>query len=294
MADRIPHTRPGQWPEDIRPTRFASGVQNKPDGCRIGLLGLADDTGVRLNLGWPGAAEGPDGFRAALGRIGAREAGSGPWPAVYDAGDIDPGATLDETHARVTEATSAMLDAGLFPVAIGGGHDLTFPFVRAVAARVQSPMSGVYVDAHLDVRAEPGSGMAFRRLVEDCSVRALHVHGLDPTVNSAEHLAWFESHGGVVEASGPPSWRWPEGELFFSFDLDVIDQAFAPGVSSMNPCGMAPAEALAWARAAGAQKRVRSFDIMELNPAHDSSGRTARLAARIFLEFLRGFAERPS
>ena len=242
-----------------------------------------------------GAAQGPDAFRAALAKLGSAEAASGAWPTVYDAGDVIAGADLDATHARVTEATGALLDAGLFPVGIGGGHDLTFALVRALAERAPAPLAGVYVDAHLDVRAEAGSGMPFRRLVEGRHVQELRVHGLDPVVNSVEHLAWFEAHGGrVEERCAPAEWRWPEGDLFFSFDLDVIDQAFAPGVSAMNPCGMAPAEALAWARAAGAQDRVRCFDIMELCPAHDEDGRTARLAARIFLEFLRGFAERAS
>ena len=38
---------------------------------------------------------------------------------------------------------------------------------------------------------------------------------------------------------------------------------------------------------------IRCFDIMELNPAFDPDGRTARLAAHLFLSFLRDFAKRP-
>ena len=82
---------------------------------------------------------------------------------------MKPGRTLEATHRRVTAATTALLDAGLFPIAIGGGHDLTFPFVRAIAAE-HSGLAGVYFDAHLDVRETRGSGMPFRRLVEDCGV----------------------------------------------------------------------------------------------------------------------------
>jgi formiminoglutamase len=305
----VPHTRPGRWLESVSPARFASAIrEGDPGDAAVAILGLPDDTGVQLNGGRAGAAEGPEAFRMALGRIGNLHAAIGPrgWPAVFDAGDVEPGETLDETHARVTEATTALLDAGLFPVGIGGGHDLTFPFVRAVAQRVAArgggQMAGVYVDAHLDVREEPGSGMPFRKLIEECGVRELRVYGLDPVVNSAEHLAWFEAHGGRVERSGPGAagwrggeWVWPEGEggVFFSFDLDAIDQAFAPGVSATNAYGLLPREAMAWARAAGAQPRVRCFDIMELSPPYDLSGRTARLAARLFLEFLIGFGERP-
>ena len=47
-----------------------------------------------------------------------------------------------------------------------------------------------------------------------------------------------------------------------------------------------------WIRACGADPRVRCFDLMELNPAQDPDGRTARVAAHLFLSFLQGFALR--
>jgi formiminoglutamase len=126
-------------------------------------------------------------FRAALARYGVARPAGWSWPAVYDVGDLVPGQTLEETHDRVTRVTDGLLARGLLPVAVGGGHDLTFPFVRALARRIPSPLLGVYLDAHLDVREEPGSGMPFRALVEECGVAELHVAGLDPLVNSREH-----------------------------------------------------------------------------------------------------------
>lgn len=263
------------------------------DGCQIALLGLPDDTGVRMNGGRPGAAEGPRAVREALVRYGVAQPASWRWPGVFDAGDVVPGSTLEETHDRVTAAVAAVLDEGLFPIGIGGGHDLTYPFVRAVAAACRGPMTGVYFDAHLDVRAEEGSGMPFRRLVERCGVSELYVHGMDPFANAAEHVQWFKSRGGHVDAFEPED-PWPDGRLFVSLDLDVIDQSYAPGVSATNPCGWTPALAERWVRAAGRCPHVRCFDMMELSPQHDAGGRTARLAARLLLTFLRGFSERQS
>jgi formimidoylglutamase len=287
----VPHTTP---PRQLSTNagRFASGIRNgSAEGCSIALLGIPDDTGVRLNHGRPGAAEGPEALRSALAAYGARDPVGPAWPTVYDAGDIVPGVTLAETHARVTTAAAALVDAGLFPIAIGGGHDLTFPFVRAVASRFPALRGGVYFDAHLDVRAEDGSGMPFRRLVEHCGITQLHVHGLDVLSNTREHTTWFAAHGGRIDPFTHED-AWPEGELFVSLDLDVIDQAYAPGVSAMNPAGWSPATAEAWVCAAGKCDRVRCFDIMELSPPHDDHGRTARLTARLLLAFLRGFSER--
>ncbi|HYC71386.1 MAG TPA: formimidoylglutamase [Opitutaceae bacterium] len=289
---RIPHTTTAFWPGEISTGRFAAAVNRvSPLGCRVALLGLPDDTGVRLNGGRPGAAGGPAAFRAALARYGAAEPARGSLPRVYDAGDVEPGRTLEETHARVTAATSALLEAGLFPVAIGGGHDLTFPFVRAVANRFPRP-TGLYFDAHLDVRETVGSGMPFRRLVEDCGVPALHLHGFRPLVNTREHFTWFKAHGGRIHPDGPRVALPKARHLFVSFDLDVLDAAHAPGVSAVNPVGWSPREAEGWVRACGASRSVRCFDLMELNPSHDVDGRTARAAAHLFLAFLEGFAAR--
>lgn len=290
----IPHTTPRPWSTDIPSSRFAASLRRgSPEGCALALLGIPDDTGVRLNQGRPGAAQGPSAFRAALARYGAAESAAAAWPRVFDAGDIVPGATLDETHRRVTAATAALLDAQLLPIAIGGGHDLTLPFVRAVAKRFGG-LTGVYFDAHLDVRDTAGSGMAFRRLVDEAHARSLHLHGFRPFVNSREHHAWFIAHGGhappdTAEVRLPPA----PAHLFVSFDLDVLDMAHAPGVSAPNPSGWTPREAETWLLACGADPRVRCFDLMELCPAHDEGGRTARLAAHLFLTFLAGVAARP-
>lgn len=307
MATLIPHTtgptRPGPPPSG----RFASRVRSDdPTGCRIGLVGLPDDLGVRLNGGRPGAKGGPAAFRAALARYGVADPQGWEWPGVFDAGDIVPApgdgeAALDGTHRQVTEAVRAILELGLVPVGIGGGHDLTFPFVRAIAEdarrRGMGSLSGVYLDAHLDVRATVGSGMPFRRLVEDCGVHRLDIYGLNEFANSREHAAWFQEHGGTIhvgEMSCPGPEVFPGGDLFFSTDLDVAAAAVAPGVSAANPVGWSAATMETWARAAGRCAGVRCFDIMELNPAFDVDGRTARLAAHLFLSFLRGFAERGS
>jgi formiminoglutamase len=288
----LPNTSAPPWPGDTPAGRFASTIRtDSSEGCTVALIGLPDDTGVRLNNGRTGAAGGPKAFRAALSRYGVADSAAGYLPLVFDAGDVMPTGSLEKTHERVTEVTTALLDRGLFPIAIGGGHDLTYPFVRAVAAKYPK-LAGVYFDAHLDVRETVGSGMPFRRLVEDCGVSALHLHGFRPLVNSLEHLDWFRTHGGRTHPENAKVALPKAKNLFVSFDLDVLDAAHAPGVSALNPAGWNVREAEAWVRACGADKRVRCFDLMELNPAHDPEGRTARVAAHLFLTFLQGFAQR--
>lgn len=323
-----PFTAPPTWPE-VRPGRFAGTIArggNSPNaeqeayaaGCRIALIGLADDTGVSMNFGRVGAKQGPAAFRAALAKYGVASPAALPgWhsttiattparplPVVYDAGDVAPGADLDETHRRVTAAVKHLADIGFLLIGIGGGHDLTFPFVRGViesargkpALNGRAAFHGVYLDAHLDVRAEPGSGMPFRKLVEECGVARLTCVGVDPFANAPEHVEWFASHGGhIVFTDDTPAYdaMAPAGtNVFVSIDLDCLDAAHAPGVSAINPCGFSPTTVAHYAREAGRSAAVRCFDIMELNPTMDQDNRTARVAARLFLEFVTGFAER--
>lgn len=304
----IPFAQLPIYPSGISPTRFASTIRaDSAQGCQIGLLGLADDLGVKLNNGRPGAKDGPRAFREALAKYGVADPHGFDWPKVFDAGDIIPAegeteASLHETHRRVTAATKAILDLGLFPIGIGGGHDLTFPFVRGVIEwhrerRNEAIEHGIYFDAHLDVRETVGSGMPFRRLVQECGVRGLIIAGMNDFANSGEHVAWFEAHRGRRWENQMSAWDHGEFELedsphFVSVDLDVLDASVAPGVSALNPAGWFPSELSNCAMRAGKNELIRCFDIMELNPRFDIDSRTARVAAHLFLTFLHGFAER--
>jgi formimidoylglutamase len=325
----IPHVAPPVWPTGIRQGRFAATiVQNRPEltegegegasaelkKCRVALLGIPDDTGVELNLGRPGAKGGPAAFRAALARYGVAipaDAGEGmAYPRIFDVGDITLGSDIHETHDRITEATLAILERGLFPIAIGGGHDCTFAFVRGVA-RAFGPMSGLYVDAHLDVRPEIGSGMPFRALLEGGLATRLTCIGMNPLVNTREHAEYLRAHGGRIlkrtecfTAHGTIGWEGDclrailagvpaaQARAFVSLDMDAFDASIAPGVSALNPSGYLAREVEPVIRLAARSTAVKCFDIMELNPQFDVDGRTARLAAHMFLTFLRGFAER--
>jgi formiminoglutamase len=153
-------------------------------------------------------------------------------------------------------------------------------------------MAGAYFDAHLDVREAAGSGMAMRRLLDEFHIKPLVNMGFNPLVNTRAHHDWFLAHGGFFRPT--PSGPWPEfgKPQFVSLDMDAIDGSHAPGVSAHNPAGLSVAEVARALAAAGRSPWVVCFDIMELNPAFDVDGRTARAAAHCLLSFLHGLSER--
>lgn len=310
----VPHTRPAEWPR-IAPGRFAERIRyDSPTACELALLGLPDDTGVRLNGGRPGAAAGPSAFRAALATYGTAwdaAAHSSIETRVFDAGDIEvvPGddeSALFETHARVEAAVRALHALGLIPICIGGGHDLSLPSITALSKHVGQPVGGINVDAHLDVRERVGSGMPFRRLIEAGALdpRCFVEFGLGRFANDAGDLAWLKARGATLVSVDQALAGYAEFEVlskallapgssaFLSVDLDVIDSAAAPGVSALNPSGLGVALVAKLAEACGERAGVRHFDIMELSPPWDTSGRSARVAAHLLLCFVAGFARR--
>ncbi len=318
MPRPIPHTTQPTWAPK-RPGRFSSTIRtDSPDGCALALLGLPDDRGVILNHGRPGAKEGPGAIRNALAAFGTSYDGLHEREldvAIYDAGDVtpstlsDPVEALHETHERVTEAARAIHDLGMIPICLGGGHDLTFPTVRALAQHAGVPVGGLNLDAHLDVRAEPGSGMPFRSLIEGghLNPKCYTTLGAGRFSNSREHSEWLASKGGriidaetVLKSDAPikeafsrmATGEAPDAPAFVTIDLDAIDASQAPGVSAMNPMGVSVQHAVQVARLAGSRTNVRHFDIMELSPMHDDRGRTARIAALLVLTFVAGFRGR--
>ncbi len=315
----FPWTRPAYWPP-CSSDRFAAAIEREsPDGCRIALLGVPDDTGVVLNHGRAGANLGPGALRAALARGGSAYDGFAQAPIltrVYDAGDLEVAGghdahALRETHRRLRETTRALHERGLTPVVVGGGHDLSYPAIMGLFAAdgERRRCSGLSLDAHLDVRETEGSGMPFRRLIEEGALdpRRFAVVGTGPFANSEAHVEWAAGLGATLVAceaavdqlelldhAFASAFQGTRDIGFVTICLDALDRAHAPGVSAPNPLGLSARHAARLARLAGRDPRVRHFDLMELSPPNDIQDATARLAALLFLCFVSEYDRRQS
>jgi agmatinase len=74
---------------------------------------------------------------------------------------------------------------------------------------------------------------------------------------------------------------------FLSFDVDVLDPAFAPGTGTPEAAGLLPHEALALLRALAGGPDFVGFDLVEVSPPYDGPGQvTALNAANVAYEFL--------
>jgi len=74
------------------------------------------------------------------------------------------------------------------------------------------------------------------------------------------------------------------GPVYVSFDVDVLDPAFAPGISHREPGGMSVREAVSHLHAITGD--IVGADIVEYNPKQDVSQLTAIVCAKILKEIL--------
>jgi agmatinase len=76
------------------------------------------------------------------------------------------------------------------------------------------------------------------------------------------------------------------GPAYLSFDIDVVDPAFAPATGTPEVGGLTSREALAFIRSL-AGIRFGGFDVVEVSPPYDGPGQiTSLLGANVAYEFL--------
>src|SRR3712207_6559100 len=72
--------------------------------------------------------------------------------------------------------------------------------------------------------------------------------------------------------------RVGDGPAYLSFDIDVLDPAFAPGTGTPEVAGLLPHEAIGFLRAL-AGVRFAGYDVVEVSPQFDGPGQVTALAA---------------
>ncbi len=280
------------------------------------LIGFPCDEGVRRNGGRPGAARAPDAIREALYRLTTWDGVSGidlAGAGVLDLGNLRVGGDLEAAQRLLGEAVDGVLRAGAVPVVLGGGHETAYGhYLGYVFAEVDVGI--VNVDAHLDVRPYTSgghSGSPFRQAIEhpERPLRpgAYAVVGAQRQSVARAHAEYVARHRGRVHwlPSLPPAdWavRVVAEELdqataastpvLLTVDADAFRQAHVPGTSAPSAVGL---DGEAWpefALRAGRHAAVRSVELVEVNPAYDRDGQTARWAALGLRQFLVGLATR--
>lgn len=260
----------------------------KIGNSRIGIIGLPYDENSSFMRG---PAQAPEMIRQAF-----QSDSTNRWTEsgidlrrdtiLFDAGDLEIG-SIDDVNGAIEKAISLLLEHSLKPISLGGDHSITYPIIRAFSKQFQK-LNILQFDAHPDLYDEVqgnrySHGSPFARIMEEGLVDRLVQVGIRTMTGHQRKQA--DKFG--VEVVEMRHWRDDLGfkfdsPVYISFDLDVLDPAFAPGVSHHEPGGFSTRQVLQIIQTLKGQ--ITGADIVEFNPRRDPLGITAMGCAKILKE----------
>jgi len=295
--------------------RMGSWISHKePAGSPFHLIiGCPDDTGIKLNFGRPGAALAPQEIRRAFYRMAVPAFLSESPYSIFDGGDIKVESEIKKTHSNVTSALKKLANRAFSVVVLGGGHDFAAPAFKGFAqshSEIEPSASFglINVDPHLDVRelesGNPHSGSAFRQLLESSILAGTNLiqFGCRENRNAHSHFEFCRKQGvELCSFQEIKKSKSPVSEVFnlklsqlssrvshlgITLDMDSCSEIL--GTSAAPAIGFSVEELCEMAEMAGMYNSVRYFEIAEVSPPLDPSGKTALAAAEILMSFYRG------
>jgi guanidinopropionase len=277
----------------------------RPEEVDVALIGVPYDGGTTNR---PGARHGPREIRnqSSMVRRVHHVTGVSPFDLVRaaDCGDVPVNPLdLEDSLARITAFYANVRAAGAVPLTAGGDHLISLPILRGIAA--DAPLGMIHFDAHSDTydsffgTSRYNHGTPFRRAIEEglLDPRRVIQIGLRGGISDAANYD-FARQAGVrlvfieeFQARGAEDVMAEAREIvgtapaYVSFDIDVIDPAFAPGTGTPEIGGITTREAQALVRLLGGVD-IAGADLVEVSPPFDVGSITALTAATLMFELL--------
>jgi arginase len=224
--------------------------------------------------------------------------------------------------SAVVDGCVAAYDAGVaaiaderFPLFLGGDHSISAGTVGGVSAA--GPIGLLWIDAHADANTpetspsgnihgmplaallglgtpslvnlgRPGPKLSFDRVA---FIGLRDVDAGERKLIGENRIAAFtmtdvDEHGVGDIARRALAHLGDVDRLHVSFDMDVVDPLEAPGVGTPVPGGLTYREAHLVMEVLSRDGRVRSADMVEVNPILDEHNRTAEMAVELIASLL--------
>jgi arginase len=286
---------------------------------RIAVLDAPSNLGLRppTATSVPGCAKAPGALRDQdlLARLGARDAGC-LTPPRYDPGDWRPGDGVAHAEAigwysrRLADRIGAIVDAGEFPLVLGGDCSILLGsalYVARLRKRDELPYGLVYIDGHSDFRHPGNASYVGAAAGEDLALATgrgqpdlTDMEGLRPYVRD-EHVVLLgiraqDEYRLDLQAAGVsfravPQLRgdgagktaqWAREHLadcmgfWLHLDVDVLDPAVMPAVDAPDEGGIAYAELEMLVGNLVASPDCIGMELTVFDPDYDPDGAYAR------------------
>lgn len=287
---------------------------------KFAILGFPWDGGAIL--GPPGARYAPAAIRENFGWIKNRIAGDKIYNVekrklvdfsdfpIVDRGDIDiVGYDFQQTFLHAHQAVTEIIQENGFPFTLGGDHSFSYPLIKALHDSCDGEVAIIQFDAHLDlvdqnaIQGKFSQSSQIRRALELPRIKPEHVVQIGVrNYNYPWYQEYFEKNP-VKRITAREVYHRPLDaikqdilaacagveKIYLTFDVDVLDPAFAPGSGGHESGGLNPIQCFELLD--GLYPHLDAMDIAEVNPFYDYKGVTTSLAARIIMDCAMSLAE---
>jgi agmatinase len=282
----------------IEPTFL--GIKNRNRSAPLCIAGIPLDIGTTNRSG---ARFGPAAIRQASRMLvdGAHpvhwtDPAASPFADLGDfsiaLGDIPASLKLIEQQAMGVEHL----------LALGGEHGITLPLLRALCKNT-GPVALLHFDAHVDTWPDNfgqvyAHGSVFYHAIEEGLVDPARMIQIGIRSPVDRQVYEWTIDKGVTIISAPEVHELGcaavakrisdvvgTAACYLSFDIDVLDPAFAPGTGTPEMGGLASWQAQAILRRLGGSRFV-GMDVVEVAPPYDVAEITALAGATMAWEYL--------
>ena len=218
---------------------------------------------------------------------------------VFDSGDLElcfgsSEMALSDIEKRAEE----ILNAGKFPLLLGGEHLVTLAAVRAAAAKYPD-LHIIHFDAHADLRDDYlGAKLSHACVLRRCHeiLGDGHIHQFCIRSGEREEFQFARKHtdfhpftfDGLEKTV--KELKEKQVPVYFTIDLDCLDPSVFPGTGTPEAGGVRFVELLEAIRTVS-QVNLVGADVNELAPMLDPSGVSTATACKVIRELLLAVAK---
>jgi agmatinase len=209
-----------------------------------------------------------------------------------DLGGVTFGKDIIESLRLISEEIEAVGTKKI--VVIGGEHTVMIGVIEALKQKYPELVI-IQIDAHADLRDEYegkkySHAAVIRRCLEILGPGRIYQLGIRSI--EEEELKFAQENTVIYDQVIPDDKlldRLQGVPVYISIDLDVLDPAYAPGVSVPEPCGVTPHELFNTIYTLSKLNNIVGFEIVEISPTYDPTQITAFIAAKIIREAVLSF-----
>lgn len=259
----------------------------------ICFVGYDTDDGIKRNQGRIGAEKGSNAIRKAIQSFPIVEN-----LKIYDYQNLK-NKVLEEAQKEYSLKISNVIKKGIFPIGLGGGHDIAFASYSGIRKAYPDKKIGIVnFDTHLDMRPYDNgatSGTSFKQILDGDKNVKYSIVGFKKQGNTKRLIDTAKNYN-VLILDEEEDEKFINDELkkyladadilYVTFCMDVFNASDAPGVSAPTIMGLDPKKGKRILREIMDTGKVVYIDFAEVNPEYDIDSRTAKLAGSLIYDIM--------